>query len=611
MNIPGTALSILAAALLASCAPAVKQEQASLAERTAPAYVQWLESRACLRKAPFLASVVSGTSLNWMKNGTGLQGKSMVWVAVSPASFPEHKNAFFSGGCSKEFLHSLAGLGIEGIFLADTAEMVSLLDRAMPEEETDGSGVTGMEFGSQAGSEREYEEMLLNARSSNLAAGGELLPAATGTGPDFILATLGVRNYPGMYFLAEIPSRLWSFLPPAGNGAVPAGKKLTELLADEKIIPGSMRQDKDASAGISSGWAVTGIRRGIDGVARRWLYRWHGSHGSPVLNWQDPSAAARRVMEASLIMQAGLRHQALAGLSAGAWIGMNAGEEDQPGLALEPALSAVRDLSATARRYGSELLLEDCLPAKILPAVMQANKGFTRDSYSCPSLEESILLQNAGPLRAMLQDALDAHADFRRLWHSSSDLFPFPLRFLSVSLPETLKPCLSPEGMLRIGAVQAAAASLPLKDGDALSRSTAIRKAAEIQKAVLACLPGLLLLSKDDLDPVIEQPSDQTVQEGYRDTIRKLIRLRAVCGIPGSRLLSLPPSSSPAVLNMLLELPDGRRLLFTGNLSGQHARPLADAGISREGWKDAFTGAAVSPEQPLAPWEWKICISQK
>ncbi len=603
--------------LLPSCSAPAPRQQISVQDRPSPVYAQWLESQACLRKAPVLASIVSGTAINWLGSGSGLSGKAKVWAVLSPSAFPGNKNTFFDALCHGDLLRSLADLGAEGVFLKDTAENTSLLSRVFSDP-AGSTAASGFDFGAQAGTEQEYGELFSMARAGSIALGGEIMPAATGAGADFVLGCMAVRDYPGMYVMAEIPREHWTLLPDPGREISPLSKDMAGLLAEKKLLPGAMLHDDPSLTGIPSGWAATGIRPGIDGVRRRWIYRWYGRPESPVLNWRDPSAAARRVLEASLINQAGLRHQALVGMRAGAWVGMNADGGDAAASSLEPALSAIRDLSASARRYGSELLLEDYFPPEILPEILPCSAGFIRDSYACPSLEDSIRLQNAAPLRTMLQKALSDHADIRRLWHSAADVFPVPGRFLSGRAATFTE-----HGPAHAGApLKYASGAMHVPHGQETAAPPARTKIphqqAELRKAVLACLPGLFLLGESDVLPLrpllsgngtpdCNLPGPEAAEQ--RRSLKKLIGLRALLGLPDSRLLSLPGSEHACVFNMLLALPDGRRLLFTGNLSPAPVRHPVSGEASRLPWINALTGAREHADVPLPPLGWKILVS--
>ncbi len=614
------ALSVLALLilLLPSCSPSPPRQQISVQGRPSPAYTQWLESQACLRKAPQLASIVSGTAINWLENGSGLTGKAKVWAVLSPSAFPGDKNAFFKALGQDGLLRSLADLGAEGLFLRDAAENTSLLSRAFSDPRESQAAVS-FDFGAQAGSERDYGDLFSLARAGGIDLGGELLPAATGAGADFVLGCMGVRDYPGMYVMAEIPREHWALLPDPGREISPLSKDSAGLLAENKLLPGTMLQDDPSLTGIPSGWAATGIRQGIDGVGRRWIYRWYGRPESPVLNWRDPSAAARRVLEASLINQAGIRHQALVGIRAGAWVGMNADDGDSKTPSLEPALSAIRDLSASARRYGSELLLEDHFPPEILPEILPCSAGFVRDGYACPSLEESIGLHNAAPLRTMLQKALADHADIRRLWHSAEEVFPSPRLFLSGGAATFTE-----HGLAHAGApLKYASGAMHVPHGQETAappaRTKIAHQQADLRKAILACLPGLLLLGEDDVLPFRPLPSGKGISAGslpgtspaaeHRQFLKKLIGLRAGLGLPDARLLSLPASEHPCVFNMLLALPDGRSLLFSGNLSLDPVRDPVSGDVPHLPWINARTGARELANAPLAALGWRILVS--
>ena len=128
MNAPfSAALSFLMALLLlCSCSPSGRRPSGSeLPDRAGPAYVQWLEEQACLRRSAELTAVVSGSSLNW-KNSSGdtpFPDAARTWFRASPVltAWSGH-DSFLKALGEGPRLRQLAELGVQGIFLSGTAD---------------------------------------------------------------------------------------------------------------------------------------------------------------------------------------------------------------------------------------------------------------------------------------------------------------------------------------------------------------------------------------------------------------------------------------------------------------------------------------------------------
>ena len=151
-----------------------------------------------------------------------------------------------------------------------------------------------------------------------------------------------------------------------------------------------------------------------------------------MLNWDDPSGAARRVLAAGIIRQVGLLSSAPGGPERG---GRHRGQDPAPtdasgrltGGSPEPALSALRALAREVRRYGSWSLLRDRLPARLLPVVQAAGVDFAADTVLSPALEYALISGNAAPLETAIDASLAAGVDHARLWRQSADGAALPL----------------------------------------------------------------------------------------------------------------------------------------------------------------------------------------
>ncbi|WP_077071700.1 hypothetical protein [Mailhella massiliensis] len=641
-----------ALALLFACTPKVPVSgHTELPGRPGPAYIQWLEEQACLRRAGEVTSVVSGSSLNWRcgSRTSLLPQTAGTWFRASPALTAwTGQGSFLSALARKNTAEELASLGIRGLYLSGMADTGDEWKGRSPACGL-GEDATGLSLGRTAGGNEEYDALLASLAGAELLAGGTMPPAHTGMGPDFFLALRAVRDYPGLYAMLEVPGELQHVLPdlaPQEQAALSSAE--TDALAARGLMAPALVQDAPGFAEEARGWAATGPVVGVDGVKRRWIYRWYASPERPVLYWDDPSGAARRIMEAALIEQAGLRHQALVGLHAAAWMGLDAvspGETSTAKDNLEPGLSALSTLSRNAHRYGAALLMEDSLPMERLAALQRSGVDFCFDSVLFPSLEKSLLLQNADPVRRSLRRSLRLGVDHKALWRAAADGLPRRAgEALLPLMPEGWASLLTPqhgqEKAPRISAPALAAASLRLPPGKAPEQTPAyaVEDAHMLQIAARAFLPGLLMISGSDLsgalplgedwpatpplwqmDPVPASrrglPSGLALYRrpgsDAKDRLRTMITARENCGISKGRLTLVPDCAEQSVLVTVSVLPSGASLVFFGNFSenGTTVAPefsLWDGASSRV---DLLTGKTVSPGKvTLSPLGWRAVL---
>lgn len=198
--------------------------------------------------------------------------------------------------------------------------------------------------------------------------GGEIPPSATGLGPDFFLAVRGVRDYPGLFLMVEVPADAWPLLPlslPDGdNAGRPLSPEATAELAGRAVIPPAFAQDVTPLPGRTGAWAATPEIVGVDGVARRWVYRYAGTPRRPCSTGTTPPGRPTR---------AGRRNYPSGGAASSAPGGPERGGPMGPGPRSDgrlrspdrrlagTALSALRALAREVRRYGSWSLLRDRL----------------------------------------------------------------------------------------------------------------------------------------------------------------------------------------------------------------------------------------------------------
>ena len=641
--------ALLPLLLLLSCMakPTPSLEERPL--RPGPAYIQWLEEQACLRKAPELTAIVSGSSLSWRQGSHAslLPDDARVWFRLSPALTAwSGRDSFFVALGRSGVAGSLRGLGVHGLFLTGCADTGDDWAGRSPARHLGEDG-TNLSFGRTAGTREDYDRLLSALSGAGLLAGGTLLPAHTGMGADFSLAVRAVRDYPGLYAMTEVPQEAWPLLPSLKeNDTAALSAEASAALRARGELPPPLVQDTGCLSSL--GWAATGPVAGVDGVKRRWLYRWFEAPDRPVLYWDDPSGAAQRVLNASLIQQVGLNHQALVGLSAAAWLGLDVlspGGNGTPEETLEPGLSAVRALARNAHRYGAAVLLLDELPMDHLALMKRAGVDFAFDSVLSPALERSLLAEDAAALCRSLRRSLRLNVSHASLWRSTADGLPRPslaplLPLMPEGWPELLlRPGDSADG-IRVNAPTLAAMVCGLTPGarPGTEELSAVKNAHLLQLAARIFLPGLLMLSGSDLDGGLPQGKDwpgtpplwrldslpssrrglpsglalyRLPGNDIKDALERMLAARQACGIATGELTAVPSCEKSSVFITVSSLPGGGSLAFFGNVS-RHAVSFSPAfslwasAISRT---DALSGAAVRAENmTLPPWGWQAVL---
>lgn len=389
--------------------------------RADPGFLQWLERQSLLGAAAPAAAIVSGSELGWRTAGLppspdALLAAADMWIDIQPRSLlTGSRRSPLAELAQPHALQALSQSGIKGMFIAPTAEAGAIwgYERAAS---TTGEDVTAHGLAEEVGTEDDFARLGNEAGKQRILLGGDLVPAATGLGPDFFLAARAVHDYPGLYCLIEIPHQNWPNLPEAEGEwrAIPLSPQHHDALAAKGLIPPRVARD-ELTWPSPGGWAATGEVRGADGTLRRWVYRYDRRPGFPVLNWNDPSATARRVLSASAIRQVGLRRLPLVRVRLAPLAGLEAAG---PVPNLQPLPEAANSLGREIRRYGGWSWLHDVLPFAVLREIMPAGPDFVTDPASTTTAAHALLTGDAAPLRMTLDAALATGLDFRRFVHA-------------------------------------------------------------------------------------------------------------------------------------------------------------------------------------------------
>lgn len=394
--------------------------------RADPAYLQYLERQSMLLQSSQMAKIVSGSELAWRSSASAGSPEAMLdfadnWLFVHPMTvLSSSRLSVFSQLTSSSTWPMLRELGVRGLYVAPIQGSGSLWAKDRVGMDS-GDDIVQYDFSRTAGDNNQYKRLMNGIIDNNALIGSDLIPGATGLGPDFFLAARNVREYPGTYCMVEVPQALWKHLPEitADGGVAALGQPQIDALSREGLLPKAMRDDV-SPLGQPGGWAATGGIRGVDGNIYRWVYRFHGNPYFAVLNWEDPSRTAHRILSGSAVRQVGLQGQALLGLRFEALQGLEAAPDNLSGssFSVEPARTAAQSMGREVRRYGGwSWARDDSLPLHSINNFLSSGVDYVYDSVFSPGAEHALLTGDTSLLRFMTDEALRLKVPSRRLVH--------------------------------------------------------------------------------------------------------------------------------------------------------------------------------------------------
>ncbi|MDR0826714.1 MAG: hypothetical protein LBN33_02390 [Desulfovibrio sp.] len=404
--------------------PAAGAEQQMPMPRADPGHLQYLERQSMLFKASDMAKVVSGSELAWRSSvaggPAGLLAYADTWLLLHPLTMlTSPRNTVFSQLADSSTWSVLREIGAKGLYIAPV-QSGGFLWATNRKGSDMGDDVVQYDFSRVAGTDDQYKRLMQGIISNQSILGSDLIPAATGQGPDFFLAVRGVREYPGIYCMVEIPEDTWNLLPEVTtewNGAS-LGQGQVDALHQKGLLPKAMR-DEVSPLGRGGGWAATGLVRGVDGNNHRWVYRYYQSPDYAVLNWEDPSQTAHRILSGSAVRQVGLQGQGLIGMRFEAFQGLEPVLDSQgTAFSIEPARTAAQSMGREIHRYGAwNWLRDDNLPLNVFRDFLSSGVDFLFDGVFSPASEHALLTGDAALARFMADEALRLGIDASRLVH--------------------------------------------------------------------------------------------------------------------------------------------------------------------------------------------------
>lgn len=391
-------------------------------------YVRWLVEQSMLHHAQTLATRYAGKARLWQQPYAETQPRAAsalasVWFTAYPAAIVtrEGESVLQTLG-DAQLWKALSAIGIQGVHTGPMKLAGGIREREVTPTIDGNFDRISFAIDPAFGTEEDFIAMSRVAAAHNAVVIDDIVPAHTGKGADFRLATMHYGDYPGLYHMVEIPEEEWSLLPevPEEREAVNLSPATVDLLRDKGYIVGQLRRVIFFEPGVKeTDWSATDVVVGVDGIARRWVYLHYFKEGQPSLNWLDPTFAAQRMIIGDALHSLDTLGARMLRLDANGFLGV---ERRPPGPAWSEGhpLSIVGNqlIGGMVRKAGGFSFQELNLTIDDIASMSQGGADLSYDFVTRPAYHHALLTGDTGFLRLMLRIMRDYGIDPASLIHA-------------------------------------------------------------------------------------------------------------------------------------------------------------------------------------------------
>lgn len=562
-------------------------------------YIGWLEKESIFNASPEKIKIVSGTQFAWnfsseKHDKKNILSVSPVWLQVNP-----YQLAYKDQSPLKVFLNNtklLKDAQINALYFYPTknASFEDVYNNTA-EKSSKQYSPTSLAISKDIGAERD----LIQLGAQQIYTAGNILPASLGIGSDFLLALHGVREYPGLFMMVEVPKELWQILPLADEQNAFSPALLSELqlqqIKETGLIPHAFYRDYFQDFPHSS-FAVSNEITGYDGVTRRWLYRYVNTPYTVVLNFYDPSFQTQRILAGSIIEEIGILKQGLVSISVQDIWGQESVHDQaktkdiSPLTSPQPALYTLEHLNRSVHGYGAWTFCRDTFSPELIKTVQNAQTDFAADTLIMPALEEAFAKESNAPLLKAFHILQEQKIDEQSLWHGTQRSFshsPYTHASLTQFTMHTVN--LSEQDCSMLKKMQ----KTPLFRENNQNLYSKLLQAEQLQFAFMgfqSLLPGLNFIALQDLVGVTKDeenfaPFQNTINQNillfgslpeqiHREAsligkLQTIWNMRQEKQLHSAKILSVCQTKNPKTFAMSVETPAKQRLLICINLSAK------------------------------------------
>jgi trehalose synthase len=391
-------------------------------------YVDWLLRRSMLRSARTTARQYSGTAIMWRNPYSSPRPRAAVraasvWFTAYPLSLITRPGESYLRTLGDEALwEAFAQIGIKAVHTGPVKEAGGLNGWQRTPSVDGHFDRISSSIDEAFGTEREFRRMVAVAARHGGTVIDDIVPGHTGKGPDFRLAEMKVRDYPGIYHMVEINPQDWHLLPqvPAGRDSVNLTVEAETQLEKEGYIVGRLQRVIFYEPGVKeTNWSATRPVRGPDGVVRRWVYLHYFKDGQPSINWLDPSCAGIRLVIGDALHSLGDLGSGGLRLDANGFLGVEKVTVDGPAWSEGHPLSEAANqfISSMVRKMGAFTFQELNLTIDDIKSSSETGADLSYDFITRPAYHHALATGDTEFLRLTLNEALSIGVDPASLVH--------------------------------------------------------------------------------------------------------------------------------------------------------------------------------------------------
>lgn len=395
---------------------------------TNKAYVRWLEEQSMLHDAERVSRQLAGNHTMWSNpyaspDPRAALARASVWYTAYPLSHITTPGTSFLGALgSPELWEAFQAIGIDAVHTGPV-KLAGGMNGWDQTPSVDGHfDRIAMRIDPLFGTEDEFREMCEVAARMGGTVIDDIVPGHTGKGPDFRLAEMNFRDYPGIYHMIDIPEEAWDLLPdvPEGQDSVNLSPEDEQALADAGYIIGALQRVIFYEPGVKeTNWSVTRPVVDVKGVERRWVYLHYFKEGQPTINWLDPTCAGMRLVMGDALHSlldlgsGGLRLDANGFLGVERSFDAPAWSEGHP-----LSLAANQLIGSLVRKVGGFTFQELNLAMDDIQKTSAVGPDLSYDFVTRPAAQVAVATADTEFLRLVLREAMEIGIDQASLVHA-------------------------------------------------------------------------------------------------------------------------------------------------------------------------------------------------
>ena len=392
------------------------------------AYVAWLEEQSMLHDAEQISRQLAGKHTMWANpyaypDPRAALARASVWYTAYPLShITKPGESFLHSIGSAELWEAFKTIGIDAIHTGPV-KLAGGVKGWDPTPSVDGHfDRISMAIDPLFGTEDEFRALSETAARMGGTVIDDIVPGHTGKGPDFRLAELNYRDYPGIFHMIDIPEDAWPLLPdvPEGRDAVNLSAEAERALSEKGYIIGALQRVIFYEPGVKeTNWSVTPPIRDYKGKIRRWVYLHYFKEGQPTINWLDPTCAGMRLVMGDALHSlldlgtGGLR------LDANGFLGVER-SFDAPGWSEGHPLSLAANqlIGSLVRKVGGFTFQELNLAIDDIHQTGSIGADLSYDFITRPAVQVGLATSDTEFLRLVLRESMQIGIDQASLVHA-------------------------------------------------------------------------------------------------------------------------------------------------------------------------------------------------